>query len=202
MCGFRGVSLEKHGTPVQSSKFRVLLVRREILDQLKELKCQINSDGKFEINADGKFVDEKLEAVINGIDTAKDTEREKDHMAYKRNRLQHLWTLKRLFDEQADKNRLFLIGSVMLSMAVAPNDADNASDGEPSPQAASAGATNLMQGFNEASDDGPYIGQECVITPRKQRIPGASVNFSSGRRSRASSAPEYPNMHEPEPEFE
>ena len=199
MCGFRGVSLEKQGTPVQSSKFRVLLVRRAFLDQVKELAelyCQFNSDGKFERNADGKFVDEKLEAVINGIDTAKDTKREEDHMAYKRNRLQHLWTLKRLFDEQADKERLFLIGSVMLSMSVAPNDADDAD---------SAGINNLKQAFDDAADDGPHIfEEERVITPKK-RIPGASVNLSPVRRSRATSAPASPSMRwhdEPEPEPE
>jgi hypothetical protein len=135
MFGCRGVTLEKQDTGMQSRKFRVLLVRKELIDEL----------GDVSRKADGKFQDRELEALVTGQTKMQSDQQDsgnaertagqqttemqsEHHVANKRKRLLQLWTLKHLLDEEQklldgnqpvpQSGKLFLVGSVLLSTFV------------------------------------------------------------------------------------
>lgn len=113
--------MEKQDTPVQSRKFRVLVVRESFFeDDLKKLDVDVDStwglthsDRSVIDPPDWKncFKNDRLEKLV-GYGAAKQS---KGYLAYKRSRLKMLQTLKHLYDAQENqKVQLFLVGSLLI----------------------------------------------------------------------------------------
>jgi hypothetical protein len=109
--------MEKKDTPPQSRKFRVLLVRESFFDvDLKEMGVDVDSAWDLKhldcgvLHKDNCFQDSRLEQIVGGQNQPK------GYVAYKRDRLLKLQTLKRLHNDKG-ADRLFLVGSVLIPAA-------------------------------------------------------------------------------------
>eukprot|EP01047_Picozoa_sp_COSAG01_P030161 COSAG01_NODE_2093_length_8443_cov_351.385307_5_plen_143_part_00 len=126
--------MEKQDTPVQSRKFRVLVVRESFFEDMKKLDVDVDStwglthsDRSVIDPPDWKnrFKDDRLEKLV-GYGAAKQS---KSYLAYKRNRLKILQTLKRLYDAQeGQKVQLFLVGSLLIP-ALEPHPEEEGEEG-------------------------------------------------------------------------